>query len=80
MIPPSDDPDEFSLSIFVCDFSSPDRLFEEIIVDIGDQPVDNLMHLYTVDIDLSAEGSGGGIIYHQRSHRVAIFMHLDAYY
>ncbi|KAJ5637382.1 hypothetical protein N7490_007261 [Penicillium lividum] len=79
MIPPKDNPNEFPLSVFACDFPSLDRLFEEDIADLKDQPVESLVRLYTVDGGLSAEGCDGGVIYHQRFHRVVIFMHLDAY-
>ncbi|KAJ5936113.1 hypothetical protein N7454_005411 [Penicillium verhagenii] len=79
IIPPKDNANEFPLSVFACDFPSPGRLFEEDIADLEDQPVESLVRLYTVDACLSAEGSDGGVIYHQSFHRVAIFMHLDAY-
>lgn len=81
MIPPSDGPDELPppLSIFAWGLSTPNQLIEEFVADLQDQPVDSLVRLCPVDTGLSAEGSGGGVIYHQRFHRVAIFMHLDAY-
>ena len=81
MIPPSESPDELfpPLSIFALGVSTPNELFEEFVADLQHQPVDSLVRLFPVDTGLSAEGSGGGVIYHQRFHRVAIFMHLDAY-
>ncbi|KAJ5447641.1 hypothetical protein N7445_002462 [Penicillium cf. griseofulvum] len=79
MIPPSDSPDQFPppLSIFAWGLPTPDGLIEEFVADLQDQPVDSLVRLSPVG--LSGEGSGGGVIYHQRFHRVAVFMHLDYY-
>ncbi|CAI7591751.1 unnamed protein product [Penicillium glandicola] len=79
MIPPSDSPDQFPppLSIFAWGLPTPDALIEEFIADLQDQPVDSLVRLSPVA--LSGEGSGGGVIYHQCFHRVAVFMHLDSY-
>ncbi|KAJ5382967.1 hypothetical protein N7517_000878 [Penicillium concentricum] len=79
MIPPSDNPDQFPppLSIFAWGLPTPDGLIEEFVADLQDQPVDSLVRLSPVG--LSGEGSGGGVIYHQRFHRVAVFMHLDSY-
>ncbi|KAJ5517167.1 hypothetical protein N7527_008727 [Penicillium freii] len=70
--PPSDSPDQFPppLSIFAWGLPTPDGLIEEF-------PVDSLVRLSPVA--LSGEGSGGGVIYHQRFHRVAVFMHLDSH-
>ncbi|KAJ3497003.1 hypothetical protein NLG97_g2237 [Lecanicillium saksenae] len=82
MIPPTEGPDELPpppLSIFARGLSTPDRFIEEFVADLQDQPVDSLVRLYAVDWGLAAEGSGGGIIYHQSLHRVGVFMHLDAY-
>ncbi|OKL55992.1 hypothetical protein UA08_08798 [Talaromyces atroroseus] len=75
MIPPSDGFDELPLSIFAYGLSTPNTLIEEFVADLQDQPVDSLVRLFPAA--LSAEGSGGGVIYHQSFHRVAIFMHLD---
>ncbi|KAJ5420343.1 hypothetical protein N7465_002862 [Penicillium sp. CMV-2018d] len=79
MIPPSDSPDQFPppLSIFAWGLPTPDGLIEEFVADLQNQPVDSLVRLSPVA--LSGEGSGGGVIYHQRFHRVAVFMHLDSY-
>ncbi|OBT70829.1 hypothetical protein VF21_10380 [Pseudogymnoascus sp. 05NY08] len=79
MIPPSDSPDQFPppLSIFAWGLPTPDGLIEEFVADLQDQPVDSLVRLSPVG--LSGEGSGGGVIYHQSFHRVAVFMHLDYY-
>lgn len=64
--------------IFAWRLSTPNLLFEEVIGDLHDQPVDSLVRLYCVG-GLSDEGGGGGVLYHQRFHRVSVFMHIDEY-
>lgn len=56
--------------------SDPEFLFEEWLADMFDQPADSLVCLYFPNIGQGGE-SGGGVLYHQRYHRAAVFMHMD---
>lgn len=79
--PPKYGPDELSppeLSVFAGAISPPSMLFAEFLADLHDLPIDSLVHLYGIDLCLSAE-DGGGVIYYQGLHRVGIFMHIDDY-
>ncbi|KAI2700432.1 hypothetical protein CBS147332_8043 [Penicillium roqueforti] len=74
---PFDNPHEYlPFSVFAWGIDGPNNLFEEAEADMHDQPVDSLMRLYAV---ISHVDGSGSVIYHQRFHRVAIFMHIDAY-
>lgn len=77
---PADDTHEYlPFSVFAWGIDGPNRLFEESIADMNDQPVDSLVRLYAIETGLSAMDGGGGVIYHQSFHRVATFMNLDEY-
>ncbi|GFP56220.1 hypothetical protein TASIC1_0006039000 [Trichoderma asperellum] len=56
--------------------SDPELLFEEWLADMFDQPADSLVWLYFPNIGQGGE-FGGGVLYHQRHHRAAVFMHMD---
>ncbi|KAJ5903602.1 hypothetical protein N7504_005985 [Penicillium tannophilum] len=73
IIPPWGVFSETPLSIFASGLNGPQSLFAEVDADIQDQPVDSMLRLCYVA--LSTNYSNGGVIYHQRHHRVAIFMH-----
>ncbi|KAJ6023649.1 hypothetical protein N7460_014044 [Penicillium canescens] len=75
IIPPGEGFSETPLSIFASGLNRPQSLFAEVEADLEDQPVDSMLRLCYVA--LSTDNSNGGVIYHQRHHRVAIFMHTD---
>ncbi|EFE39353.1 hypothetical protein TRV_05946 [Trichophyton verrucosum HKI 0517] len=57
-------------------FNGPAYLLDNITVDLKDMPEDSLVSLYEGGMNIE---SGGGLFYHQASHRAVVFMHMDAY-
>ncbi|KAJ6004710.1 hypothetical protein N7540_013079 [Penicillium herquei] len=75
---PDNHPGSVPLFVFACGIDGSPRIFEDVIADMHDQPVDSLVRLYAVETGLYDEG-GGGVIYHQHLHRVGVFMVPDYY-
>lgn len=71
--------DRLPISIFSWGIEGPERLIEEVMADLQDQPVDSLVRLYNADTPISTLGDDGAVVYHQHLQRVAFFMHGDAY-
>lgn len=71
-----DDPSPAPFFWWVSALSEPDFLFDDEAADLYDQPPDSLVCLYSPNTGQGGE-SGGGLFYHQRHHRAAVFMHMD---
>ncbi|KAL7908060.1 hypothetical protein GGI35DRAFT_453314 [Trichoderma velutinum] len=80
LLPPdgSDGLDPAPLSVFVAGFSEPDNFFAQEVADLFDEPVDSLVYLYYPNVGQGG-GSGGGLLYHQGSHRATVLMHMWDY-
>ncbi|KAH8744310.1 hypothetical protein F5883DRAFT_590273 [Diaporthe sp. PMI_573] len=70
---PSEAPPFF---FWVQGLSEPEELFANETADLYDEPEDSLVCLYWPNIGQGGE-SGGGLYYHQGTHRAAVFMHMD---
>ncbi|KAI1179294.1 hypothetical protein F4777DRAFT_507374 [Nemania sp. FL0916] len=55
---------------------APDDLFAKDEADLFDEPEDSLLILYYPNVGQGGD-AGGGVYYHQRIHRAAVFMHMD---
>ncbi|KAL6906966.1 hypothetical protein GGI43DRAFT_247916 [Trichoderma evansii] len=73
---PPDGPERTPFFFWASGLSDPDLLFDESLADLFDQPVDSLVCLYFPNIGQGGE-FGGGVLYHQRHHLAAVFMHMD---
>ncbi|OHF02181.1 hypothetical protein CORC01_02461 [Colletotrichum orchidophilum] len=73
MLPPADAHDPAPFFFWAAGIAEPDGLFDNETFDLFDEPEDALVCLYPA-IDGQGGGSGGGLWYHQPSHRAAVFM------
>lgn len=73
---PPGDVDWFPFFFWAGGLSDPASLIDEGLTDLFDQPEDSLVCLYFPNVGQGGE-SGGGVLYHQRHHRAAVFMHMD---
>lgn len=73
---PPDDVEWLPFFFWAGGLSDPDSLIDEGLTDLFDQPADSLVCLYFPNVGQGGE-SGGGMLYHQRHHRAAVFMHMD---
>ncbi|KAI0474444.1 hypothetical protein F4859DRAFT_504818 [Xylaria cf. heliscus] len=76
LLPPPDAVERTPLFFWANGLSEPDDLFANYAADLFDEPEDSLVSLYFPNIGQGGE-SGGGVLYHQRYHRAAVFMHMD---
>ncbi|KAI1110834.1 hypothetical protein F5Y14DRAFT_339532 [Nemania sp. NC0429] len=76
-LPPADDGFETAPFFFWAEgLSDPDYLLADDMDDLHDEPEDTFLCLYFPNVGQGGE-FGGGLLYHQRRHRAAVFMHRD---
>ncbi|KAI1202139.1 hypothetical protein F5X97DRAFT_346007 [Nemania serpens] len=75
-LPPTDAPEPAPFFFWAQGLSDPDGLFANETADLFDEPEDSLVCLYSPNVGQGGE-FGGGLLFHQRHHRAAVFMHMD---
>ncbi|KAI1158148.1 hypothetical protein F5B18DRAFT_642156 [Nemania serpens] len=75
-LPPAAAPEPAPFFFWAHGLSDPDSLFANETADLFDEPADSLVCLYFPNVGQGGE-FGGGVLYHQGSHRAAVFMHMD---
>lgn len=78
MLPPTDTPDPAPLFFWASDLSDPEFLFDNEAADLHDEPEDSLVRLYFPNVGQGGS-FGSGLFYHQRHHRAAVLMDLNAF-
>ncbi|KAK9774048.1 hypothetical protein AB5N19_06960 [Seiridium cardinale] len=78
VMPPANTPEPPPFFWYADGLSDPDDLFANQTADLFDEPPDSLVHLYGPNIGQGGS-AGGGVLYDQRCHRAAVFMHMDDY-
>ncbi|KAF2972538.1 hypothetical protein GQX73_g895 [Xylaria multiplex] len=77
LVPP-DALDPPPLFFWAWGFSSPRNFFADHAIDLFDQPEDSLVCLYSPNVGQGGEADSA-LLYHQRYHLAAVFMHTDDY-
>ncbi|KAI0867463.1 hypothetical protein GGS24DRAFT_485515 [Hypoxylon argillaceum] len=76
LLPPSGAFEPAPFFFWASELTEPDGFFATFEADLFDEPEDSLISLYFPNVGQGG-GSGGGVLYHQRYHRAAVFMHMD---
>lgn len=75
-LPPTDALEPAPFFFWVSGLGEPDDLLANYAADLFDEPEDSLVNLYFPNIGQGGK-FGGGVLYHQRYNRAAVFMHMD---